>query len=535
MQLYTRILLGMLLGVVLGVALGPGSVLLPADGLRPGDAPIVESRGSTTVPAATAGVNDVRVVSRSEGWAEVEWQLTAKQALELQRSGTRAEPGERHSGWVKLNPADPRQSTYSRFGQTLVDSTYWVGRLFLALIKMVVVPLVFCSLAVGVASLGDVRRLGRMGGRTLALFASTTVAALTIGVGLASLFRPGSFLGEDDRARLLASFSGDVGGKLEKAAAAPSLEDQLVGLVPTNPVDALASGDMLQIIVFATLVGIALTMMEEDRARPVVRVLDGINEAMVVLVHIAMQLAPFGVFALLFKVAGTTGLSVLVALGAYCLVVVSGLLIHATLVYGSIVTAGGKLPFLKFLGGIRPAMLVAFSTSSSSATLPVTKECVEEKLGVSNATSSFVLPLGATVNMDGTALYQGVAALFIAQIYGMDLTLGQQVTIVGSATLASVGAAGVPGAGMITLTMVLTAVGVPLEGLALVLGVDRLLDMFRTTVNVIGDSAATVLIARLEGEELQVLTPSADSADPDRGLEGRLSHPSQPVTADEDT
>ena len=534
MQLYTRILLGMLIGVLLGVAVGPNSALLPADGLYIGAAPIVTAPDATTPAPASAGVGDVRILEQRDAWAQVEWSLTAKQALALQRAGTAAEPGAVHTGWVAIDADDPGQRSYSRIGQRLVDGTYWIGRLFLALIKMVVVPLVFCSLAVGVASLGDFRRLGRMGSRTLGLFFGTTVAALTIGVGLANLVRPGAFLAADDRARLLASFSGEVGGRIDKAAAAPGLEDQIIGMVPTNPVQALASGDMLQIIVFATLLGVALTLMDDDRARPVVRVLDGVNEAMVVLVHVAMQLAPFGVAALLFKVAGTTGLSVLAALAVYCSVVVAGLLLHLVFVYGPIVHFAAGVPFPGFLGAIRPAMLVAFSTSSSSATLPVTKECVEENLNVSNATSSFVLPLGATVNMDGTALYQGVAALFIAQIYGMGLTLTQQVTIVASATMASVGAAGVPGAGMITLTMVLTAVGVPLEGLALVLGVDRLLDMFRTTVNVVGDSSATVWIARLEGDDLRLLSASEDASDPEHGFAGRLDHPPHAVTVDED-
>jgi Na+/H+-dicarboxylate symporter len=228
------------------------------------------------------------------------------------------------------------------------------------------------------------------------------------------------------------------------------------------------------------------------------------NEAFVVMVHLAMLLAPFGVAALLFKVVGTTGLSVLAALSAYCLVVSVGLLVQLFVVYGGIVQLVGRVSFVRFLRALRPALLMAFSTSSSSATLPVSMQAVEENLGVSKQITSFVLPLGATVNMDGTALYQGVATVFVAQIYGIELTVAQQLTVVVMATLASVGAAGVPGAGMITLTMVLTAVGVPVEGLALVLGVDRLLDMLRTTVNVVGDCVAAVVLARLEGEPLRI-------------------------------
>ena len=289
---------------------------------------------------------------------------------------------------------------------------------------------------------------------------------------------------------------------------------------------------MLQVIFFATMLGIALTFLEGDRAEPVVTLFDRLNDAMVMLVHIAMKIAPVGVGALLFKVVGNTGFSVLIALSVYALVVLLGLLAHLTITYGSVVRFWAKLPFLAFLGAIKEALVVAFSTSSSSATLPVTKECCEDNLNVNAETTSFVLPLGATVNMDGTALYQGVAAIFIAQIYGMDLSFGDQVTIVVSATLASVGAAGVPGAGMITLAMVLTAIGVPTEGLALILGVDRILDMFRTATNVVGDSTATVLMARLEGTELRIMTDEEDAGSPDKGFEGRLDHEQTSVKSD---
>ncbi|MEL6188679.1 MAG: cation:dicarboxylase symporter family transporter, partial [Myxococcota bacterium] len=269
-------------------------------------------------------------------------------------------------------------------GQRLVDATEWLGRLFLALIKMVVVPLVFFSLTVGVASLGDFRRLGRMGGRTLLLFTTTTVLALVIGVGLANIVGPGRFLTEADRAGLLSSYAGAASSTVNNAASAPSFVDQIIAIVPANPAASLAQGNMLQIIFFALMFGIALTLIPEERSKRVVQLLDDANEAMVMLVHVAMMLAPVGVAALLFKVVGTTGLSVLLALGVYGLVVVAGLALHLSLVYGSVVRFGAKLPFLGFLGAMRPALLLAFSTSSSSATLPVTKECVEDNLNVSN-------------------------------------------------------------------------------------------------------------------------------------------------------
>ena len=435
--------------------------------------------------------------------------------------------GQVFSGWVANK--SPAVATYSRLGQNMVDWTEWLGLLFLALIKMVVVPLVFFSLTVGVASLGDFRRLGRMGGRTIGLFTGTTVVALVIGVGLANIIKPGNLMSAEDKARLLSSYEGAAGNTVEAAAEAPTLTDQIISIVPSNPVASLATGEMLQIIFFALMFGVALTLLDERKSQPVVSLMDYMNEAMVMLVHIAMKLAPIGVAALLFKVVGSTGLSVLVALGVYGLVVLVALLLHLMLTYGTIVRVGAKLPFLKFLKAIRPAMMVAFSTSSSSATLPVTKECAEDNLNVSSPVSSFVIPLGATINMDGTALYQGVAAIFIAQIYNIELDLAAQATIVTSATLASVGAAGVPGAGMITLAMVLTAIGVPTEGLALVLGVDRLLDMFRTATNVVGDSAATVWMSRLEGDDLRFLTKEDDAANPKKGFEGRLEEEPQPI------
>lgn len=420
----------------------------------------------------------------------------------------------------------------AQLGETLILWTEWIGLLFLRLIRMVVVPLVFFSLVVGVASLGDFRKLGRIGGRTIGFFMCTTVAALVIGLTLANVVGPGKLVGQEDRELLLASYQDSAASKIESAANAPTLTEQLVGMVPTNPLTALASGNMLQIITFALLLGIALTFMPGDRSKPVVDLFDRLNDAMIILVHMAMALAPYGVAALLFKVVGTTGISVLFALGAYTLVVVLGLLIHLVLVYGSVVRFAVKLSFLRFLGAIREPLLVAFSTSSSSATLPVTKEACEQNVRVSPQMTSFVLPLGATVNMDGTALYQGVAAVFIAQIYGMDLSLGDQLQVVLSATLASIGAAGVPGAGMITLVLVLTAIGVPAEGVALILGVDRLLDMFRTMVNVTGDSTATALMASLEGEELHIMTDAEDQADPDHGFEGRLDREPKAVPTD---
>ena len=586
MQLYTKILIGMAVGVVLGFLLGPNSSLLSHDGVKLTPNASIHAQASSSAPAApwSDGIKTGRILERKGGadgaaeWLHVEWKLKPTDLIRFEKAKQEAakeaakakkaekadaadkdapkkaadkdapkkaadkdapkkaadkdatddkkphvkkgpEAGSLQTGWVQN---DDSVSTFALLGQNLVDWTEWLGRLFLALIKMVVVPLVFFSLTVGVASIGDFRRLGRMGARTLGLFMATTVLALVVGVGLANVIKPGTLMSVEDRARLLSSYEGGASETVGQAADAPTLTDQVIAIVPSNPVASLSSGDMLQIIFFAVMFGIALTLLDERRSKPVVSLVDNCNEAMVMLVHIAMKLAPVGVATLLFKVVGSTGLSVLVALSIYGVVVIAGLFVHLMVTYGLIVRLGAKLPYLEFLKAIRPAIMVAFSTSSSSATLPVTKECAEDNMNVSPAISSFVVPLGATINMDGTALYQGVAALFIAQIYGMDLTVGDQLTIVTSATLASVGAAGVPGAGMITLAMVLTAIGVPTEGLALVLGVDRLLDMFRTATNVVGDSAATVFMARLEGDDLRFLSKDADKSSPQKGFEKRL-------------
>ncbi|MEZ6118897.1 MAG: dicarboxylate/amino acid:cation symporter [Pirellulaceae bacterium] len=374
MQLYTKILLGMLIGVVLGLLVGPNSFLLPQDGVDlMSNAKVLDQPDGQEVAAAkllkTAKLVDP--LDKDAQWLKIRWSLTSADILKLRETtnvqGLKA--GKKLEGWVRNEPASVQ--SFASWGRTLVDWTEWIGRLFLALIKMVVVPLVFFSLVVGVASLGDFRALGRLGGRTIAYFTLTTVIALVIGMGIANIVQPGKLLGEDDRNSLLASYEGSVGDTVNKAVEAPSLVDQIVGIVPTNPFQSLASGDMLQVIFFALMVGIALTMMNTDHAQPVVDLFARLNDAMVMLVHIAMALAPVGVAALLFKVVGSTGLSVLAALGVYCLVVVAGLAVHLFLTYGSVIRFGAKLPVFGFLGAIKEALLMAFSTSSSSATLPV--------------------------------------------------------------------------------------------------------------------------------------------------------------------
>jgi Na+/H+-dicarboxylate symporter len=374
-----------------------------------------------------------------------------------------------------------------------------LGDIFIRLIWMIVVPLVFSSIFVGTASLGDLRKLGRIGAKTIVYYLVTTAVAITIGLVIANVAKPGAGLNPEIRAQLLKSYQGEAMKDLSLAKQAPRVIDVLTGIVPKNPIGSLAAGDMLQIIFFALMLGVAVTMIPGGKGKMLIDFFDALSDAMTRMVHIVMKIAPIGVFVLIAAVIGQFGAKILLNLLKYALVVLAGLAIHMGAVYSLAVWTFARMNPLFFFKGMRPAQLIAFSTSSSNATLPVNIQCAEENLGVPKDVASFVLPLGATINMDGTALYQGVAAVFIAQVYGMHLTIANQLTIVLMATLSSVATAGVPSVGIITLTMVLTSVGIPLEGIALILGVDRILDMCRTVVNVTGDASAAVIVAATEG------------------------------------
>ncbi|MGG2481511.1 MULTISPECIES: dicarboxylate/amino acid:cation symporter [Brevibacillus] len=370
---------------------------------------------------------------------------------------------------------------------TSAETVKPLGDLFLRLIKFIIVPLVLASLVTGVSSTGDVRKLGRMGGKTIAYYLVTTALAVILGLIIASLMSPGAGLElKPEEARV-------------EAKETPGIIDTLLAIIPTNPFAALVQGDMLPIIFFAIFLGIGISLAGE-KARTVQLFFEQFAEVMYKITGIVMRFAPIGVFGLVAPIVGKYGLSVLLPLSKVILGVAIGCLLHAAIVYSLSVKLFAGMKPLQFFKGIAPAGMIAFSTSSSSGTLPITIQNVESNLGVSKRVSSFVLPLGATINMDGTALYQGVCALFVAQFYGIDLSFAQLLTIVLTATLASIGTAGVPGAGLIMLTMVLTSVGLPLEGMALIAGVDRILDMFRTSVNVIGDASAAVVVASSEGE-----------------------------------
>jgi len=372
-----------------------------------------------------------------------------------------------------------------------------IGTIFLRLITMIVVPLVLVSLMLGTASLGDLRKLGRIGIKTIVYFTITTMIAISIGLLLANVVKPGAGLNEEIKAELYKNYESTAQVGIERMEEKPSAIDVLVNIVPTNPIKTLVEGNMLQVIFLALLFGTILTLIKKEKSEILMKFLDGLNDAIIQVVHIAMRLAPYGVMALIASVIGKYGVNILVTLLKYSLVVVGGLLIYTVSVNCLSLRILGRMSPLKFLKATKDAMVIAFSTSSSNAALPVSMESVEH-IGISREYSSFVIPLGATINMDGTALYQGVAAIFIAQIYGIPLALMDQVTIVLMATLASVGAAGVPAAGIITLAMVLKQIGIPLEGIALILGVDRFLDMCRTTTNIIGDMTCSVVIKASE-------------------------------------
>jgi len=360
-----------------------------------------------------------------------------------------------------------------------------LGRLFLNMIMMIIVPLVFSSLIVGAASVGDPKTLGRMGGKTLGYYLITTAFAITIGLALGALFRPGDGLSMPVDA--------DV-----TAAEAPAITETLLNIIPRNAISAMAEGNMLQIIVFALFLGVAFNAIPKEKGQIFIAFFDGLAEIMYKVTSYVMAFAPIGVFGLITPVVVTHGLSVLMPLATVIVAVYLGCILHAGIVYSTAVSVIGKMSPLKFFKGMMPAAITAFATTSSAGTLPVTIKCARENLGVSQKVSSFVLPLGATINMDGTALYQGVSVLFIAQVYGIELTIAQFGTIILTATLASIGTAGVPGAGMIMLALVLTSIGLPLDGVALVAGIDRILDMARTSVNVIGDGSAAVVVAATE-------------------------------------
>lgn len=356
-----------------------------------------------------------------------------------------------------------------------------IGTIFINLIKMMIVPVVFTSLVVGMTSLGDTKTLGRIGVRTIIIYLVTTAIAILIGFVIAGIVHPGAGM------QMVAEGKVDV-------KQAPSIMQVFVNMIPTSPVEAMAKSQILPIIVFALFVGVGIIQVGGERAQLLIRFFDAAAESCYKIIALIMSFAPIGVFALLLPVVAANGPKVLLPLISVIACLAIGCTIHAVAVYSVIAQVGGHVSPMKFFSAMSEAMMLAFTTCSSAAALPVNMKNLQEKLGISREVTSFVLPLGATINMDGTALYMGVCSLFIANVFGIDLTSGQMMMIIFTGTLASIGTAGVPGAGLIMLAMVLQSVGLPIEGLALVAGIDRVLDMFRTCLNITGDGAVATAI-----------------------------------------
>jgi proton glutamate symport protein len=385
--------------------------------------------------------------------------------------------------------------------------TDWIkpfGTIFINLLKVIAIPLIIVSLVKGVADLKDISKLSQIGARTLGLYIFTTVIAVSLGLIIVNIVRPGYLIEEKTRQELLESYAGDASKRIEAAEAQQEKGplQPLIDLFPDNIVDAASSNaNMLQVIIFAILFGIGIVLIPEEKALPLRAFFDGANAVVLKLIDLIMLTAPYGVFALLAAlVVESPSVDLFVALLGYAVCVLIGLGGLILAFYPTLIRLYTGRSYGFFLKGIAPAQLVAFSTSSSAATLPVTMECAEERLGVESEVTGFVLPIGATINMDGTSLYQAVAAVFIAQAMNIDLSLGEQLGIIITATLASIGAAAVPGAGMIMLVIVLAQAGIPEAGLALIFAVDRPLDMCRTMVNVTSDAAVAMIVAKSVGK-----------------------------------
>jgi len=384
------------------------------------------------------------------------------------------------------------------------------GTIFIRSLKMVAVPLVLASLIIGVANIGDVSKLSRMGGKTLGIFIITTIISITIGLSLVALLKPGHKLPEETRQNLMTLYNANAESKINVAAEVKTQGplQPLVDMVPDNIFLASTQNSrMLQIVFFALLVGVALLQTPKKKGKTVLSFFNGMNEVIIKIVQYIMIVAPYGVFALIasliIEISGDNpdkAWDLLYALLWYTFTVIAGLFAMMTVIYPILIKYFSNIKYMDFFKGIRPAMLLGFSTSSSTATLPVTMDRVEKHLGVSEEVSSFVLPLGATINMNGTSLYQGVSAIFIAQAMGLELPLSSQLLIVLTATLAAIGTAGVPGAGLVMLVIVLEAVGIPAAGIALIMAPERILDMIRTMVNITGDASVAVVVASTEGE-----------------------------------
>jgi len=381
----------------------------------------------------------------------------------------------------------------------LIDAYAFVGELFLNALKMLVVPLVVSAIVTGVAGIGSAEGFGRLGIKTLTYYLATTLAAVLIGLALVNAIRPGI---STDSARVLPAASEEAKARLTQMQGRGLADVAAIfqRFIPTNVVKSAVEGDMLGLIFFSLLFGYFMTQLAPDRQGPLLAVFRGLYDVMLMITDLVMRFAPIGVFALVAKVVATTGLEAFRQVALFAVTVFVGLVLHMFGLLPLLMRVLGRVSPWRHFRAMTPAVLTAFSTASSSATLPMTMECVEKRAGVSNRVASFVVPLGATVNMNGTALYECVAALFVAQCYGVQLSFGAQFTVVALAVLTSIGVAGIPAASLVAIVIILNAVGLPAEGIGLILAVDRVLDMCRTVVNIYGDACGAVIIARSEGE-----------------------------------
>lgn len=389
-----------------------------------------------------------------------------------------------------------------QFFQTYITDP--LGKIFLNFLIMMVIPLVFASLSLGVAQIGDLKKLGKIGFKTISYFIVVTTVAVIIGLLLVNIIRPGDYLPATTKTQLMDSFKGQATEIKQTTEKTEFGIQTFVNIIPRNPIAAVAkpNPDMLALIFFSLIVGIALTLINQEKAAPLIKILEGINDVTVVVINIAMKLAPYGVFALIFSVTSRFGFELLVALSMYVVTVILGLALHLFGTFPVLLKFLSKYNPVKFFKKIETVILTAFSTSSSSATLPTTISVSQTNLGIPSQITGFVLPLGATMNMNGTALFEGVTVLFLAQVFGVNLSLGMQLIVILMSVLTAIGSAGVPSGSIPLLVMVLAMVNIPPEGIAIILGVDRILDMCRTVLNVTGDITCAAYIAKSEGYNL---------------------------------
>ncbi len=487
LSIHTKIVIGLILGVIFGSIFN-----------------VSQTKLMVTAGAVTAAVDGWQLLKVKKGDSTVA-EFDTKSQLAAVKFFSKIKDKKIREGYdLEAEYPDGRKELIAGISEVSRERTIGVmlkpvGDIFIRLLSMIAVPLVLASLIAGAASLSDMKHIAKIGGKTIAFYALTAVMAITIGLLLADILRPGDYMTAETKDRLLQTYQDDASSKIEQNISL-NVVDFIVNIVPRNPFKAIADGDFLQIVFFAILTGVFLSQLHSERAKAVVGFFDGLSGALILMVEKIMHIAPYAVFTLIAATVAEFGFSILQTLLMYSLTVIIGLTLLTFGEYPLFLKLFTKVNVRKFFKVQKPVIAVAFSTSSSAATLPVTMDICEKKLGVPNRIASFVLPLGTTINMDGTALYQAVAAMFIAQVYGFDLNLTQQLTIVFTAVLAAIGTAPVPGVGLIMLIIVLKSVGIPEEGIALIIGVDRILDMCRTIPNVVADSLACVVIASSENE-----------------------------------